>query len=225
MSNLFRRSDLVLKLQDAMSEGGVQVRVGHLLDAERVEHLVVRGGLQALKFVDGLLTVVNDNEVDELLVIVDIYVHLLDGGRVRVDILAHLRLGLEETLQSRLAQGHFLQLCLLVSLLGFGFGHEDLLVAAALHRIHHGLDVEQLVPQLHVGIFEWVPPFFNVFRDFRGKVLCHGMRQDAFGTVTITVRVNRHVFKSHHIQVDLFVVLMGQIIIDGKSAERFDLFL
>ena len=219
------RSDGVLKLQDAMGESGAQVRVGDLLDAERVEHLVVGGGLEALELVDGLLSVVNDNEVHQLLVIVDVDVHLLDRGRVRVDILADLRFRLEEALQGRLAQRHLLELGLLVSLLGLGLGHEHLLVATALHRVHHGLDVQQLVPQLHVCIFEWIPPLFNIFRDLCGKVLGHWVGQDAFGAVTIAVGVDCQVLKRHQVQVDLFVVLMGQIVVDGKSAERFDLFL
>lgn len=65
-----------------MRKRGVQVRVRYLLDAESVKHLVVLGSLQALELVDRQLSVVDGDEVDEFLVVIDIDVHLLNGGRV-----------------------------------------------------------------------------------------------------------------------------------------------
>lgn len=75
-----------------MGQRGVQVCVRDLLDAEIVEHLVVGLRLQALKLVDGELAVVDRDEVNQLLVVLDIHVQLLDGGRVRVDIFRDRRL-------------------------------------------------------------------------------------------------------------------------------------
>jgi len=79
-------SETVLHLEDAVREGRVQMGIGDLLDAEAVEHLVVRLRLQALELVNGDLAVVDRDKVDQLLVVVDVNVELLDGRRVRVNI-------------------------------------------------------------------------------------------------------------------------------------------
>ena len=63
-----------------MGQSGVEVCVRHFFDAEIVEHLVVRAGLQTLKLVDDNLAVENRDEIDELFVLLNIHVKLLDGG-------------------------------------------------------------------------------------------------------------------------------------------------
>ena len=131
-----------------------------------VKHLVVSLGFQALELVDGDLSVVNRDEVHKILILLNINIKLLDGGRVRIDLLLNARLRLKETLQSRLAKRHFLQLGLFVALFSLGFLLEDLLVGAPLHRIHHGLDVEHFTAEHHPRFLEWIAPLSNVFRDF-----------------------------------------------------------
>lgn len=133
---------------------------------------------------------VNRDKVDELLVLVNVHIELLDGGRVRIDIFLDCRLGLEETLQGCLAEGHLLELGLLVALLRLRLLLKDLLVAAAGHGVHHGFHVEKLTAQHQPGLLEWVAPFFDVFGDCDGKVLGDGVRKDALGTVTITVGID-----------------------------------
>ena len=199
--------------------------VRHLLDAEVVQHLVVGGRLQTLEFVNGNLAVVNRDKVHELLVLVDIHVKLLDRGAVGVDILLDGRLGLEETLECGLTQGHLFELGLLVTLLGLSLLLEYLLVGATRHGVHHGLDVEKLSTEHQPGLLERVAPFFDVFGDSYGQVLGNRVRQDALGAVTIAVSVNGHVFEGHQVQVNLLVVLMGLVIVDRELAELLGLFL
>lgn len=218
-------SELVLQLEDAVGQCGVQVRVRNLLDAEVVEHLVVGSGLQALKLVDGDLAVVNRDKVDELLVLVNVDIELLDGGRVGIDIFLDSRLGLEETLEGCLAQSHLLELRLLVALLRLSLLLEHLLVAAARHGVHHRLHVKQLTAQHQPRLLEWVAPFFNVFGDCDGKVLGDWVREDALGAVAITVGIDRHVFEGHQVQVNLLVVLVRLVIVDRELAELLGLFL
>lgn len=110
-------SHLVDHFEDVVGERCVQVRVCNFLDAEHVEHLVVGVSLQALELVDGDLSVVDRDEVQQLLVLVDVDVELLDGRAVRVDIFLDRALRLEEALEGGLAHGHLLELGLLVALL------------------------------------------------------------------------------------------------------------
>lgn len=108
-ASLFRPlSDGVLELKDAMCKRRMQMRVRDLFNAERVKHLVVCRGLQALELVNCLLAVVDRDKVHEFLVLVNIHVHLLDSCRVRVDIFRDFRLRLEKALKCGLAQGHLL---------------------------------------------------------------------------------------------------------------------
>merc|ERR1712051_922165 len=79
-------SELVLQFEDAMGESSVQVSVRDFFDTDSVKHLVVRSHLQALELVDSDLAVVNGHEIDEFLVLLDVNVKLLNGGRIRVDI-------------------------------------------------------------------------------------------------------------------------------------------
>ena len=136
-------SEVVLQFEDAVGQRGVQVRVGHLLDTEVVQHLVVGGRLHALELFNADLAVVNRDEVDELLVLVDVDVKLLDRGRVCVDILLDGRLRLEEALEGRLSKSHLLELGLLLPLLLLGLRLQELLVGATTHGGHHGLQVQK----------------------------------------------------------------------------------
>ena len=70
-----------------MGESSVQVSVRDFFDTDGVKHLVVRSQLQALELVDSDLAVVNGHEIDEFLVLFDVLVELLNGGRIGVDIL------------------------------------------------------------------------------------------------------------------------------------------
>ena len=69
-----------------MGKSSVQVSVRDFFDTDRVKHLVVRSQLQALELVDSDLAVVNGHEIDEFLVLLNVDVKLLNGGRIRVDI-------------------------------------------------------------------------------------------------------------------------------------------
>lgn len=178
-------SHLVLHFKDAMGESSVQVSVRNLTNAERVDHLVVCVSLQALELVNGDLSVVDRDEVDELFVLLDVYLELLDGGRVRVDIFLDFRLGLEETFESCLAQGHLLKLGLLVALLALSLLHGDLLIGTALHAVHHGLKVEQLTSKGHPCLLEWIAPLLNVGRDLLRQVRSDWVRNDALGAVAV----------------------------------------
>ena len=51
---------------------------------------------------------INRNEVNQLLVLFDVKFQLLDICRVSIDIFLNSRLGLEETLESRLSESHLL---------------------------------------------------------------------------------------------------------------------
>jgi len=168
---------------------------------------------------------VDSDEVNQLFELIDIYVHLSDGRSVRVDIFCNLVLGLEETLQGSLAQRHLFKLSLLVALLLLSLGHEDLLVGAALHGVHHGLEVEELVPERHPSFLERIAPFLNVFGDLHGQILGHRVGKDALRTVAFRVGIDCQVFKGHQVKVDLLVVLMGHVVVDGVFAELFNLFL
>jgi len=69
-----------------MGKSGMQVRIGYLLDAEGIEHFVVVARRQTIELGDRDLAVIDRDEVHELLVLVNIHVHLLDRSSVRVDI-------------------------------------------------------------------------------------------------------------------------------------------
>ena len=69
-----------------MGESSVQVSVRDFFDTDSVKHLVVRGQFYALELVNGDLAVVNGHEIDEFLVLFDVLVELLNGGRIGVDI-------------------------------------------------------------------------------------------------------------------------------------------
>ena len=109
---------------------------------------------------------VNGDEIHKILILLNIDVKLLDGRGIRIDLLLNARLRLKETLQRGLSEGHFLQLSLFVALLGLAFLLQDFLVGAALHRVHHGLDVKHFSAEHHPGLLEWIAPLSNVFRDF-----------------------------------------------------------
>ena len=74
--------------------------------------------LQALELIDGDLAMINRDEVNQLLVLFDVKFKLLDICRISVNIFLNSRLGLEETLESRLSERHLLELCFLVALFG-----------------------------------------------------------------------------------------------------------
>ena len=99
------------------------------------------------------------------------------------------------------------------------------MVLAALHSAHHGLDVEHLTAERHVGILERVAPLFNVFLDLLRKFLGGGVREYTFGAVTVTKGVDRHILEGHHIEVNLLVVLVRSVIVGGEFAELLNLFL
>ena len=61
---------------------------------------------------------INRDEVNQLLVLFDVKFKLLDIRRISVNIFLNSRLGLEETLESRLSERHLLELRFLVALLG-----------------------------------------------------------------------------------------------------------
>lgn len=130
-------SHAVHKLKNVVGEGGAEMSVRNLLNAEHVEHLVVGLGLHALELVDSDLAVVNCDEVEQLAVLIDVNIELLDGGGVGIDVLLDGGLRLEETLHCCLAHRHLLKLRLLVALLALSLGLKGLLVLAALHGTHH----------------------------------------------------------------------------------------
>lgn len=165
------------------------------------------------------------DEVDQFLELLNVHVELLDGCRVGVDIFLDGALGLEETLQSGLAQGHLLELSLLLTLNCLSLAAERFLFGAATQGVHHGLDVEHLTTEHHPRILEWIAPFFNVVRDLLGKVLSDRVGQDALGSVSVTVRVDRHILERHHVQVNLLVVLVGLLVVDRVLTELLSLFL
>ena len=150
-----------------MGKSGMQVSIWDLFDAEGVEHFVVVAGRQFFEFVDSDLPVIDRDKVHEFLVLLDIHVHLLDSGGVGVDIFVDGRLWLEEALQSSLAQCHFLEFSLLISLSWLGLRLQHLLVSSTLHCTHHGLNVEQLVSELQIGVFERISPLFNVLSNLQ----------------------------------------------------------
>lgn len=51
------------------------------------------------------------------------------------------------------------------------------------------------------------------------------MRQDALSAVTVAELVDRHILEAHHVHVDLLVVLVGLVVVDGVLAEALGLFL
>ena len=218
-------SELVLHLENAVGQGGVQVCIRHLLDAESVQHLVVSLGLQFFELVDRDLSIVDRNEVHQFLVLVNIYVELLDCGRVRVDIFLDCAIRLEERLESRLSEGHLLKLSLLFTLLGFSLVLESLLLSASTKSVHHGLDIEHFSSKLHPGIFERIAPFFDVVGDLLRQLLSDRVRQDALSSITIAVRIDRHIFERHQVQVDLLVVLVRLRVIDRVLSHLLGIFL
>jgi len=138
---------------------------------------------------------VDRDEVNQLFELLNILVHLSDVRSVGVDIFGYLRLRLEETLQGSFTKCHLLKLGFLVALLLLSLGHEDLLVGAARHSVHHRFEVEELVSERHPGLLERIAPFLNVLSDLFGKVLSQGVGQDALCAVTFRVGVDCQVFK------------------------------
>ena len=99
------------------------------------------------------------------------------------------------------------------------------MVGAAGHGCHHGLKIEQFSADGHPCLAEGIAPFFNVLRDLHGKILGGRVGQDTLGAVTIAELVDGHVLEAHHVHVDLLVVLMGLVVVDGILAESLGLFL
>jgi len=99
------------------------------------------------------------------------------------------------------------------------------LVGATGHGIHHSLDVEHFTTKAHPSILERIAPLLNVLRDLGWQFLSNGVRQDALSAITIAVAVDGHVLERHQVQVNLFVVLMGLIEVNGELAELLSLFL
>ena len=149
----------------------------------------------------------------------------MDRGAVRVDIVLDGRLRLEEALEGRLAECHLLQLSLLVALPGLCLSLVRFLVGATCHGAHHGLDVEHLAAKHHPGLLEWIAPLADVFRDFIFQIRRNRMCYDAFGSVAITQRIDRHVLKIIKVLVNLLVVRMGLVVVVGEFAELLNLFL
>lgn len=203
----------------------MQVSIRHLSDAQRVEHLVVGGCLEALEFVNGDLSVVDRDKVDQLLVILDVDVQLLNGGSVGVDIFLDSGLGFEEALEGGLAQHHLLELLLLVALLALSLRRENFEVTATIDSLFHRLEVEQLTTEHHPGLLERIAPFFDVFGDLHWQVIGDWVREDALRAVAVRVSLDCHVFERHQVQVDLLVVLMRRVPVGCELAERLGLFL
>ena len=67
-----------LHFKYTVGKRGLQVSVSHFLNTEAVDHLKIGCRLQALEFIDGDLSVINGDEVDELLEVLNIDVQLLD---------------------------------------------------------------------------------------------------------------------------------------------------
>ena len=86
-----------------MPESSGEVRVGDFFHAEDVEHSEVLACLLPLELGDSILSVVNSQEVNELLVVVDVLVGNLDGGLKVQDVIFLLGLGLEDALECSLA--------------------------------------------------------------------------------------------------------------------------
>ena len=149
----------------------------------------------------------------------------MDRGGVRVDIFLDGRLRLEEALEGRLAERHLLQLSLLVALPSLCLRHVEFLVLATIHGAHHGLDVKHLGAKHQIGLLERIAPLAYVFCDFLLQVRRNRMGKDAFGSVAITQRIDRHVLKLVQVLINLLVVLMGPVVVVGEFAELLNLFL
>ena len=216
-------ADLCLRNNTSADSYLGQTIENHIVDAEMVEHAQVGGALELLEGVDGQHAVVDRDEHRQLVVLLDVLPQHLDRVRVRVDVLRDRVLRLEEALQGRLPHLHLVQLRLLLPLLGFGLVHELGLALAALHGVHHGLDVEHLALEPDEGVAEGVLPLLDVLGDLRGQVLRNGVRQHALRPVPIAVRVNGQVLERHEVQVDLLVVLVRVFVVRRVAAEQFGL--
>mmetsp|Transcript_2687 Transcript_2687/g.4524 ORF Transcript_2687/g.4524 Transcript_2687/m.4524 type:complete len:294 (-) Transcript_2687:834-1715(-) len=194
-----------------MEEGGLEVGVGDLLDAKEVEGLEIHLVLGKLELGDGLLAVVDGEELDQLLEVLDLLVGDLDGRLQIQDLALLLRLRLEERLHGGLAALHFLQLLrvVLLLLLGVELRLHDAL--AALQTVVHALDVEELTLEPEVGVSVGVLGLLLVLLDAVLQVLALGVGEHALVVVLVGVVGQAHVLVLHERvdQLDLVDVVLG----------------
>lgn len=113
-------SFLVAQLKQWMEQRGCEVRIRDLFDAESIKHLEVHLWFGDLELGDGYLTMINSQEVDQLLEILDLLIGDLNGRLQSEYIALLLWLGLQQWLESSLTRRQLLKLLLVISLLLLG---------------------------------------------------------------------------------------------------------
>ena len=105
-------------LEDSVPEGGLQVRVRDFLHTHVVHEAEVLALLLSLELVDSKLTMVNCEEMNQLLVISNVFVSDFDC-RLEVDNVCLLALtGFKDTLKCCLSLRKLFELLLIVTLFG-----------------------------------------------------------------------------------------------------------
>ena len=109
---------LLAHLEDSVPEGGLQVGIRDFFHTHVVHETEVLALLLALELVDSHLPVVNGQEMNQLLVISNIFVGNLDCCLEIEDVVFLALIGFKDTLKCGLSLRKLFELLLVVALLG-----------------------------------------------------------------------------------------------------------
>lgn len=211
-------------MQDAGVQGRGQVGVVDRAGRHVLQHLSVLLHLLGLEPIDGQVAVVDSDEVDEAAVVLDVDVGGLDARLQVQDVLLLARLGLEEALQSGLAEGQLFELFLVVASLVFTstllFNNDF----TALERINHALDIQHLSLDPQGSLSEWALVAGKGVLDLLGEFLWVA-GDDALVWIVIREKFDGRVLVVHELLVDGAIVLKRFSVLLGSIAQHHAVFL
>ena len=140
-------------LEDSVPEGGLQVRVRNFLHTHVVHEAEVLALLLSLKLVDSNLTMVNCEEMNQLLVISNILVGDFDCWLEVDDVLLLALTGFKDTLKCSLSLRKLFELLLVVTLFGLGGWHHLNDTLSASECITHALQIQEFTLDHKIGLF------------------------------------------------------------------------
>ena len=181
---------LLAHLKDAVPEGGLQVRVGDLLDTHVVHQAQVLPLLLPLELVYRDLTVVNCQPMDQFLVVGNVLICNFNGSLKIEDVIFLALARLENALKRGLALRKFLELLLIIALLGLrGRLHLDHGLSAY-ECVTHSLEIKELSLDHNVGLLIRIPEASEGRVYALLQIIVHiRVREDSLARLAVTVEL------------------------------------
>lgn len=149
-------SSLLLHVEKWMVKGGTEMCIWYLFNAEVVKCFQIHLCLSLLELLDGNLSVVDGQEVYQLLEVSDLLCTYLNGSLEGQNVALLLWFGFEECFYCWLALGQLIKLLLVFSLLLLGVELSLHHTLSALKTVIHTWDIQEFSLDPHVGIEVWI---------------------------------------------------------------------